>query len=306
MSRAAVRLCDAALRDLDELELAVGEWNAEIAVTLNNLAVAVVELSLSPVAAREAGPLFERVIEILARTPAGDPPTMATVLFNSAAVQCLAYQWWEAQLTYVRAIEGLSGHETPYPEDLKAAADGLAYAIFYAGEEDAWHESPERTRAHLDGVASRIEAALGPNHVVIATVLEERAQVGLGWAPTTGGAIMQYYSTGTPGELLDAIEVTRRALAIRTHAYGETHAEVSGTLADLAALHRGLGDEELARQLEQRAEAVFDASPPFSRDDPVRPFLRALAHGVSSARPGQAHDVRLATPRTASPKLSPR
>lgn len=302
MSWDAVRLCDDALRDLSVLEDVVGEGHADVAVILNNLAVAVLELSLSPASARAGRPLFERAIEILERIPACGAQMIATVMFNAAAAQCLAHEWCDAQLTYVRAIEVLSGDEPRCPGDVAAAIDGLSYAIFYAGEEDAWHESPPRTRTHLDALAGRLEAALGPDHLIIATVLDERAELGLGSAPTTGGAIMQYYSTGTPQELLDAIEARRRSLAIRTHTFGQTHEQVSGTLATLAALHRGLGDEELARELEQQAQAVFDAAPAWSPDDPVRPFLRPLVQRSVVGLPRHPDgEGRLAMPSTGSP-----
>jgi tetratricopeptide (TPR) repeat protein len=155
---------------------------------------------------------------------------------------------WAVLLPHVLAATSHADHVGRGPGP--AAMEDAAWLLDRAGAYLQVQAQLTDARALLERALAISEAAHGPDHPVVATRLNNLAQI-----------------LRDLGDLAGARPLQERALAIDEAAYGPDHPLVARSLNNLALILRDLGDLAGARPLQERALAITEAA--YGPDHPV-------------------------------------
>ena len=219
-----------AAQAVDLAEATFGSGNANVALTLNNLAL--LNLKLGKYA--EAEPFYQRALDIDEEALGPDHPFVATALNNLASLYQDQGKYAEAEPLYKHSLAIRERALGPDHPDVAGALDNLASLYRDQGKYAEAEPLYQRALA-ID------EKALGPDHPDVATTLSSLASL--------------YRDRGKYAE---AQPLYQRALDIDEKALGPDHRDVATALNNLALLYQDQGKYTEAEPLCQRALRIYE------------------------------------------------
>jgi CHAT domain-containing protein/Tfp pilus assembly protein PilF len=239
---------DLARRALAIKENGLGADHAEVAESLNNLAVVYYFLG----AYDEAQPLWERALAIRKRTLGPEDPEVAQALNNLANLMQTTGDYATARALYAQSLEIREKAFGPENPLVAQSLHNLALLLKNMGDYAAALPLAERALEIK-------QKGLGPEHPKVATSLD------------AVGSIL--WLTGDYDRALPLLE---RSLAILEKALGPEHPLFGAGLNNLAEQLRNVGKYDEARPLYERALSIWEQA--YGPDNPrVAVCLSSLA-----------------------------